>query len=120
LDSADAWITGVGEFAPPFVAARAGYDVWLGNSRGNKYSHEHVKLDSQDPAFWDFDWEKMGDYDVPASIDFIIKKTGFPKVTVLAHSQGTSQIFYALSHLEESLADKINIFIAMAPVTLMN
>ena len=120
LDSADAFITGVGELAPPFVAAREGYDVWLGNSRGNKYSKEHVKLDSKDPAFWEFDWEKMGDFDIPATIDYILSNTEFTRLTVIGHSQGTSQMFYALSHLEESLASKITLFIAMAPVTLMN
>ena len=42
--------------APAFVAARAGYDVWLGNSRGNKYSRSHVKLDPYYSEFWMFDW----------------------------------------------------------------
>ena len=86
MDSADAWIMGEAEFAPPFVAARAGYDVWLGNSRGNKYSKDHVTLSSDDAAYWEFDWEKMGDFDVPATLDYIIKTTKFKKVAVLAHS----------------------------------
>ena len=45
LDSANCWIMNYSSMAPAFVAARAGYDVWLGNSRGNTYSLGNRKYD---------------------------------------------------------------------------
>lgn len=31
-----------------------GYDVWLGNCRGNIYSRTHKNLDVYTKKFWDF------------------------------------------------------------------
>ena len=62
------------DIAPAFTAVRAGYDVWLNNSRGNSFSRRHINLDpdSDNEAFWSFGWEEMGKYDVPAVIDYIL------------------------------------------------
>ena len=37
-----------------------GYDVWLGNFRGNHESREHVNLDPDvDSDYWQFSWDEM-------------------------------------------------------------
>ena len=38
-----------------YALADAGYDVWLGNVRGNTYGRQHVSLNpDKDSSFWDF------------------------------------------------------------------
>jgi pimeloyl-ACP methyl ester carboxylesterase len=58
----------------------------------------------------------MGAYDIPAMIDFILKNTGEKTLSYMGHSQGTSQMFSALSENKDDIQKKINLFIAMAPV----
>lgn len=58
----------------------------------------------------------MGILDLPAFIDTIISLTSFPKVGLVAHSQGTTLTFLALAKQQlPSLGEKISIFCALAP-----
>ena len=70
------WILNSPDKAPAFDLVRAGYDVWLGNNRGSRFSVDHLTLDPTSKAFWDFDFEDMGNKDIPAIIEFIVEKTG--------------------------------------------
>ena len=53
--------------------ADAGYDVWMGNNRGTRYSNVY-RRDSlvTEQQRWAFDFSDMGRYDAPAMLDTVI------------------------------------------------
>ena len=75
----------------------AGYDVWLANLRGNKYSKRHISLEIMTSEFWDFGWEESALFDIPAFTDYILAKTGYKKLAYVSHSLGTTAALFALS-----------------------
>ena len=63
-----------------------GYDVFLGNSRGNKYSLGHTSLKTTDQKFWDYSFTEIGKYDVPANVKKILKITKKEKLNYVGMS----------------------------------
>jgi pimeloyl-ACP methyl ester carboxylesterase len=121
LDSSDAFISHHEDKALAFKLANQGYDVWLGNTRGNKYSRNHNLLHADyEEEFWDFSFHEMGLYDLPASFDYIKNKTGVEKINYVGHSQGTTQMFAAISLKPEYFKKTINTFMALGPATSLS
>ena len=101
--------------------AEEGFDVWLGNARGNYYSRRHTTLnpDSRsDLKFWDFSFEEIGKFDLPAIIDYVLEKTGKSRLHYIGLSQGTT-IFFVMGSLRPEYNDKIISMHAMAPVAYL-
>lgn len=40
--------------AKAYILSDRGYDVWMGNSRGNTYSRKHVTLNPEESQYWDY------------------------------------------------------------------
>mgnify|MGYP000851191654 CR=1 FL=1 len=58
-----------------------GYDLWMNNSRGNRYSRDHqfIEVDTSKNEFrekyWGFSFDQMAKYDQPAVWNYILKFT---------------------------------------------
>lgn len=115
LDSSFTFVSNFRNQSLAFVLADAGYDVWLANNRGTTWSREHLTYTDDDDEFWEFSWEDMGKYDLPAEINYILNKTGSSKLSYVGHSEGTTQAFAGFS-IDQELAKKVSYFAALAPV----
>lgn len=102
-------------FISAYILAEAGYDVWMGNARGNTYSRRHKSLKPTSSAFWKFSWHEIGYYDLPAMIDYVIKNTGVPKLQYVGFSQGTTA-FWVMASTRPEYNEKISAMQALAPV----
>ncbi|XP_077206452.1 putative lysosomal acid lipase/cholesteryl ester hydrolase [Paroedura picta] len=109
------WVTNLDYNSLGFMLADAGYDVWLGNSRGNTWSLKHKNYTVNQEEFWTFSFDEMAKYDLPASINFILDKSGQEQIYYVGHSQGTTLGFIAFSTLPQ-VAKKVKMFFALAPV----
>ena len=80
----------------------------------------HTSLNPKKNQYWQFDWEEMGRYDVPAFLEYIAEQTGYEKTVYIGHSQGTTQLLFGMSYNETYYASRISLFMALGPVTNMN
>ena len=90
-----------------------GFDVWLGNNRIG-FQYESNK-NQNDKTYWDWDMNEMYKIDLPTLIDFVQEKTGYERIHLVGHSQGTTEIFLALINNVEDIRSKVDTFIALSP-----
>lgn len=115
LSSSAEWVLMTPGRGLAYILADAGYDVWMGNARGNTYSRRHSSLKPTSSAFWKFSWHEIGYYDLPAMIDYVLKETKVPKIQYIGFSQGTT-VFWVLMSTRPEYNEKVAAMQALAPV----
>ncbi|KAJ2942573.1 hypothetical protein O0L34_g11109 [Tuta absoluta] len=117
-NSAVDWFTVGKENALPILLAEQGYDVWLISCRGTtKESQGHASLSlPRDAAqYWNFSWDEIGRYDLPVTIDYILKATGKSTLKYVGFSQGTTS-FYVMASEKPEYGKKVSLMVSLAPV----
>lgn len=115
-DSSDTFIVNDQNKALGLVLANQGFDVWFGNTRGNRYSNKQIS-----PAFkkfWDFDFDDIAKYDLTAAFRYITNRTS-QKIHYIGHSQGTLIMFIALSMKYPNIQQNMLSFSALGPIAYL-
>lgn len=121
LASSADWVLTGPEKGLAFILAESGYDVWMANARGNTYSRAHLSLQVDSFEFWNFTWHEISQYDLPATIDYImqLKDVRDVKINYIGHSMGTTVLFVLLSTKPE-YNKVLRAGFALAPVAYMS
>lgn len=101
-----------------FYFADEGYDVFLGNVRGSKYSTAHKTLSTESLKFWQFSFHEMGVYDLPAMIDYTLQMAKSDSCFYVGHSQASTQLLVFLS-MRPEYNEKIIQSHLMSPIGAM-
>ncbi|XP_023230279.1 gastric triacylglycerol lipase-like [Centruroides sculpturatus] len=114
LESATDWVINYSHQSLGYILADEGYDVWMGNQRGNTYARKHIKYSPEDDEFWNFSIDEHAKYDTPDSIDFVLNETGQSQLYYVGFSQGNMILYAFLSENPEY--NKIKVVLSLAPV----
>ncbi|AMD22788.1 HHR019Cp [Eremothecium sinecaudum] len=99
----------------------SGYDIWLGNNRCG-FDAKISPINGTRKGKWCWDIIDLVKYDLKALIETVLQKTGFEKVSLIAHSQGATLGFLGLIYGDQlyegtdfRLANKVETFASLAP-----
>ncbi|XP_022154145.1 triacylglycerol lipase 2 [Momordica charantia] len=101
----------------PMILADKGFDVWITNTRGTRFSRRHTSLDPDSKEYWNWSWDQLVAYDLPAVFDHVSQETG-QKIHYVGHSLGTLIILASLS--EGRLVDKLRSVALLSPIAYLS
>ncbi|KAM1016035.1 hypothetical protein ACFX13_046515 [Malus domestica] len=116
LMDASAWLLNPPDQALAFILADNGFDVWLANTRGTKSSRGHTSLTPNDPAYWDWSWDELAAYDLPALLKYVNNQTG-QNLHYVGHSLGTLTALAAFS--QEKLLNLLRSAALLTPIAYL-
>ncbi|XP_045468983.1 lysosomal acid lipase/cholesteryl ester hydrolase-like [Harmonia axyridis] len=119
IANSEIWID-IGDQSLGFYLLNEGYEIWLGNMRGSKYSNTHEKYTTSDFEFWDWSFHEQGVYDISSQLDVVKKITNRSDIIFISYSMGgTSSIVYA-SLRPEHAKKSVKAMIHFAPIVYLS
>ncbi|KAI9121571.1 hypothetical protein K1719_008604 [Acacia pycnantha] len=111
------WLLNSPEQNLPMILADNGFDVWISNTRGTRFSRKHTYLDPSNPAYWDWSWDELVTKDLPAVFDYVANQTG-QKINYVGHSLGT--LIALASFSQGSLVDQLQSAALLSPIAYLS
>ncbi|KAL3644044.1 hypothetical protein CASFOL_011976 [Castilleja foliolosa] len=111
------WLLNSPEESLAMILADNGFDVWISNIRGTRFSRRHVNLDPANPKYWDWTWDELVIHDLPSVIDLVFKQTG-QKTHYIGHSMGT--LIALASFSEGKQVDKVRSAVLLSPIAYLS
>ncbi|KAL1352702.1 hypothetical protein HN51_016698 [Arachis hypogaea] len=111
------WLLNGPEQNLPLILADNGFDVWISNTRGTRFSRRHTSLDPSSKAYWDWSWDELASYDVPAVVEYVSSQTG-QKPHYVGHSLGTLTVLASFS--EGKLVNQLKSAALLSPIAYLS
>ncbi|CAJ1791225.1 unnamed protein product [Sphenostylis stenocarpa] len=111
------WLLNPPEQDLPLILADNGFDVWIANTRGTRFSRRHISLDPSSPAFWNWSWDELVSYDLPAIFNYVFSQTGL-KINYVGHSLGT--LIALASFSEGKLVNQLKSAVLLSPIAYLS
>ncbi|XP_059284906.1 triacylglycerol lipase 2-like isoform X2 [Lycium ferocissimum] len=103
------WLQNSPEQSPAMILADNGFDVWISNIRGTRYSRRH--------DYWNWTWDDLVVHDLPALLGLVFEQTG-QKIHYIGHSMGTLMALASFS--EGKQLDKVKSAALLSPVAYLS
>ncbi|KAF3443385.1 hypothetical protein FNV43_RR13067 [Rhamnella rubrinervis] len=107
------WLLLPPEKSLAFLLADNGFEVWLANTRGTKYSRGHISLSPNDKVYWQWTWDELAANEFPATVQYVHDQTG-QKLHYVGHSLGTLIALAAFS--KNQLLDMFRTAALLSPI----
>ncbi|PON95348.1 Alpha/beta hydrolase, predicted [Trema orientale] len=111
------WLLNAPEENLPMILADNGFDVWIANTRGTRFSRRHKSMDPSKPWFWNWSWDELVTFDLPAVFDHVYKETG-QKIDYVGHSLGT--LIALASFSEGRLVNQLKSAALLSPIAYLS
>ncbi|KAJ7526193.1 hypothetical protein O6H91_17G086700 [Diphasiastrum complanatum] len=111
------WLENSPQESLGFVLADEGFDVWVGNTRGTRWSSGHIQLSVNDKAYWNWTVDELMSYDLQAMLGLVHSTTG-QKSYYIGHSQGSLIALGALA--QGTITELVASLVLFAPVAYLN
>ncbi|KAJ6873861.1 triacylglycerol lipase 2-like isoform X2 [Populus alba x Populus x berolinensis] len=111
------WLMSLPDESLAFILADNGYDVWISNGRGTRFSRGHASIDPYNSAYWDWTWDELAAYDLPATFQYVHDQTG-QNLHYVGHSQGTLIALAAFS--QGKLLNMLRSAVLLCPIAYLN